>query len=136
MEPIFVLEGEYGITAEFYESEFVIKSGGIFNLGMKSEETINYQQMESVEYTKGFMGAGFIAIDTIVEKYDVYFPKEKTELAIQVKEFLEGKLKENNNTEDQLDITDQLKKLKDLLDMDAISEEEFKSAKAKLLKKL
>ena len=71
MEPIFVLEGEYGITAEFYESEFVIKSGGIFNLGMKSEETINYQQMESVEYTKGFMGAGFIAIDTIVEKYDV-----------------------------------------------------------------
>lgn len=136
MEPIFVLEGEYGITAEFYESEFVIKSGGIFNLGMKSEETINYQQMESVEYTKGFMGAGFIAIDTIVEKYDVYFQKEKTELAIQVKEFLEGKLKENNNTEDQLDITDQLKKLKDLLDMDAISEEEFKSAKAKLLKKL
>lgn len=136
MEPIFVLEGEYGITAEFYESEFVIKSGGIFNLGMKSEETINYQQMESVEYTKGFMGAGFIAIDTIVEKYDVYFLKEKTELAIQVKEFLEGKLKENNNTEDQLDITDQLKKLKDLLDMDAISEEEFKSAKAKLLKKL
>tara|TARA_A200000113_G_scaffold52757_1_gene43600 strand:+ start:177 stop:587 length:411 start_codon:yes stop_codon:yes gene_type:complete len=136
MEPIFVLEGEYGITAEFYESEFVIKSGGIFNLGMKSQETINYQQMESVEYTKGFMGAGFIAIDTIVEKYDVYFLKEKTELAIQVKEFLEGKLKENNNTEDQLDITDQLKKLKDLLDMDAISEEEFKSAKAKLLKKL
>ena len=136
MEPIFVLEGEYGITAEFYESEFVIKSGGIFNLGMKSEETINYQQVESVEYTKGFMGAGFIAIDTIVEKYDVYFLKEKTELAIQVKEFLEGKLKENNNTEDQLDITDQLKKLKDLLDMDAISEEEFKSAKAKLLKKL
>tara|TARA_B100001057_G_C22338726_1_gene752436 strand:+ start:171 stop:581 length:411 start_codon:yes stop_codon:yes gene_type:complete len=136
MEPIFVLEGEYGITAEFYESEFVIKSGGIFNLGMKSEETINYQQMESVEYTKGFMGAGFIAIDTIVEKYDVYFLKEKTELAIQVKEFLEAKLKENNNTEDQLDITDQLKKLKDLLDMDAISEEEFKSAKAKLLKKL
>lgn len=136
MEPIFVLEGEYGITAEFYESKFVIKSGGIFNLGMKSQETINYQQMESVEYTKGFMGAGFIAIDTIVEKYDVYFLKEKTELAIQVKEFLEGKLKENNNTEDQLDITDQLKKLKDLLDMDAISEEEFKSAKAKLLKKL
>lgn len=136
MEPVFVLKCEYGITAEFYETKFTLKKSGVFNLGLKSEETVNYEKMESLEFTKGFLGVGSIVIDTIVEKYDLYFHKEETETAIQVKDFLEDILKGEKKIQDQPDITDQLKKLKDLLDIDAITEEEFNSSKEKLLKKL
>lgn len=139
-------------------AKFVSYDGGIaFSNSMvklqkrKSDagRTIPIENIVSVEVLKPWMGyAGCIHIQVIGAKvhssYDtsahylsdkntIFFRKNQHEEAIQFKKALDKVLETRNSTSQTQSTADEIRKFKELLDIGAITEEEYQAKKKSLL---
>ena len=133
----------------------IIRKGvrSFFNYGLKGEKTILIDQITAVQLKKTGMAAGYIQFilpgsreskqglrDALKDENTVTFnlnPKVSNENAEEIKNYIE-EFNSNRNNQTQViqnikSPVEQVKELKELLDMGAISEEEFEKKKKELL---
>lgn len=92
-------------------------------------QSILLDNLNDITYNKGLLG-GVLEVDTIKEKFNVYAQKQFIGNIYDLLHTNLEKLKSTANTSSNLD---EILKLKQLLDMGAITQEEFESKKAQLL---
>lgn len=92
-------------------------------------QSILLDNLNDITYNKGLLG-GVLEVDTIKEKFNVYAQKQFIGNIYDLLHTNLEKLKSTTNTSSNLD---EILKLKQLLDMGAITKEEFENKKAQLL---
>ena len=92
-------------------------------------QSIVLDNLNDITYNKGLLG-GVLVVDTIKEKFNVYAQKQFIGNIYDLLHTNLEKLKSTTNTSSNLD---EILKLKQLLDMGAITQEEFENKKAQLL---
>lgn len=152
MDVLFELKEDYG-QIYVYEDKIVIERKGFkafITQGMKGGKTIPFSSLTSIQFkpagtiTNGYIQFGVLggveckggALAAGYDENTVFFQKKNSELANNIKEFLEKKIAEKNNpapTIQQTSSADELKKFKDLLDSGVITQEEFDAKKKQLL---
>jgi len=106
---------------------------------------LQYKNIASVTLKEpGFASNGSIILDcgTIDNKsekhiHTIEFAKQEKEIAFEIKEMIENKVEEvkNQRVDSAVDNFDKLKKIKELYDLDILSEEEYQDQKERLLEK-
>lgn len=106
---------------------------------------LQYKNISSVTLKEpGFASNGNILIDcgTTDNKkeknmYTIEFSKQEKEIALELKEMIETKVDEikNQRVDSAVDNFEKLKKVKELYDLDILSEEEYHDQKERLLEK-
>lgn len=137
-----------------YDDHIVIKHKGLRNfltMGIKGDKTIYYTDIAAIEYKKvGRILVGYI-------QFTIYGGKENTggirsavcdentitlgdnknsKLADMIVEFINKKIQNIKNTKDSLakaSAAEEIEKYKKLLDIDAITKEEYEKKKKELL---
>lgn len=109
----------------------ILLDKGMFS--MKTED-FPYDKISSVEYESGFM-KNKVKISVSGKRVDFDFAEK--DIAKMFSEFLRMKINEPKATPASAttSLADELKKLKDLLDAGALTQEEYDAAKKKLLEK-
>lgn len=92
-------------------------------------QSILLDNLNDITYNKGLLG-GVLEVDTIKERFNVYAQKQFIGNIYDLLHTNLEKLKSTANTSSNLD---EILKLKQLLDMGAITQEEFENKKAQLL---
>ena len=118
--------------------------------GMNAEKTIKIENITCVQYKKSGFSAGYIQFivmgsqeskgklhDNLGDENTVGFVGKKyNEQALEIKEYIENYNSNNNGTtiiQNVKSPVEQVKELKELLDIGAISQEEFDKKKKELL---
>lgn len=127
----------YQNSIEIIQNRFL----GKFNKG----KLLQYKNILNVTLKNpGFAANGSITIDcgTVESKkeklmYSIEFSKQEKEMALELKEMIETKVDEvkNQRVDSAVDNFDKLKKIKELYDLDILSEEEYEDQKERLLEK-
>lgn len=115
----------------------------------KGKKTIPISQIVAVEVKKpgmlngyiyfqtiGSTGTRSIATDIMADDNSVIFnSKGKYEIALQIKQFIEAQMNAPKTTiiQNNVSVSDEILKLKNLLDVGAITQEEFDAKKKQLL---
>lgn len=92
-------------------------------------QSILLDNLNDITYNKGLLG-GVLEVDTIKERFNVYAQKQFIGNIYDLLHTNLEKLKSTTNTSSNLD---EILKLKQLLDVGAITQEEFENKKAQLL---
>ncbi|PMC39358.1 hypothetical protein CJ195_05380 [Bacillus sp. UMB0899] len=127
----------YQNSIEIIQNRFL----GKFNKG----KLLQYKNILNVTLKEpGFASNGNIVIDcgpgeNKKEKhmYAIEFSKQEKELAYELKEMIESKVEEvkNQRVDSAVDNFEKLKKIKELYDLEILSEEEYQDQKERLLEK-
>jgi hypothetical protein len=153
MAAVFTMKGVQD-QLEVYEDKVTITPKGILgfmNKGLKGTKTIPYSSVTAIQFKEaGAVFSGYLQF-TIPggnenkggvfgaasdENSFMFAEKKNNPLALQIKEYIEQKVREmhspkpNNATSN---LTDELRKLADLRDSGVLTESEFQSAKQRLL---
>lgn len=151
---VYYLEG-YNGQLYVYEDKIVIERKGVFGVlshGMAGSKTIPISSIQNIQLKKaGSFFNGFIQFGVLggVEKHggissavgdenSVVFLPECNDTASKIKEYIENEIVSRNakNTgtiQSQFSAADEIMKLKNLLDMGVLTQEEFDAKKKQLL---
>ena len=155
-EVVYEFDGGSGDILLVYADRIVIKHKGVLNLmamGIKGDKTLYYSDVTAVQYKRPGILAGHIQFSILGGHEDtggvlsassdentITFNKGSECLAEKVVEYINQKLKEIKVAKNQGTIIQQatspaeeLKKMKELLDMGIITQEEFDAKKKQLL---
>lgn len=159
--PIFEFNGGVGDMLTVFEDRVVLSHKGVLNLfamGLKGYKTIYFNNITSVEFRPAGRTAGFIQfsilggrenvgglLSAIRDENSITFNYDKNYEAGQVVAYIKQKLAEVRSVMMQPQYvaapapvaapspTDEIRKYKELLDMGAITQEEFDAKKKQLL---
>ena len=97
-------------------------------------QTVSLDNINDIKFESGF-AFGILTIDTIKEKFNIALDKHSAKnISNRLHEELEKLKRISTNTNNsQLSVADEIKKYKELLDMGAITQEEFDKKKSQLL---
>jgi len=148
-------ESGVGDILEVYEDKIVIKRKGVTSFmvhGLKGDKTIYYNNITSVQFKKGnnwinghiqfsikggneSRGGSFAAAS---DENTIMITAKKNDEAEEVVEYINNKLAEINNrafgnVTQAVSPAEELKKFKELLDMEIITQAEFDAKKKQLL---
>ena len=158
-QPLFVLDGGAKDILSVYEDHVVISRRGIVNalgMGVKGDKTIYYTDITSVQYKQprklvsGYIQfsipggnenrGGIFAAMSDENTITIIADPTVIEQAERTVEFLNQKIREVKTAAhhkptvvQQASAADELKKFKELLDLDVITQEEFDAKKKQLL---
>lgn len=152
MEALFNLEGVDGQLA-VYENKIVISRNGLAsrsvhgNVGDKSIPIDSIKYITLREWTvwkRGEIGFGVDGSPNKINYFDsnknrencIIFTREGNEIAREIKDYIENRIygvKDNPTVSGYHDATDEILKYKKLLDMGAITQDEFEQKKKQLL---
>jgi len=131
-------------TIYMYQNSIEIIQNGFLGKFNKVK-LLQYKNIASVTLKEpGFASNGSIildcgTIDNNSEKHvqTIEFSKHEKEIAFEMKEMIENKVEEikNQRVDSAVDNFDKLKKIKELYDLDILSEEEYQDQKERLLEK-
>lgn len=141
---------KYDITIK---NNFVrVKTRGALNFlnkGLVGEKTYNLDTVTGVQIKEPGLTTGYMAIQTmgtfdvkggvtkaVKDENSILFTKKESHLINQIKEYIETYLTQKNQPQQVVQQTsnlDELKKLKELLDIGAITQQEFDQQKQRLL---
>lgn len=153
---VFDFDGGVGDKLTVFEDRIVIKHKGALNfmaMGIHGDKTIYYSDLTSIQYKAGGILAGHIqfsllggnesrggVLSAASDENTITFNANKNAEAQKICDYLNNKLKEIKNAKNtpviqtaQLSAADELKQFKDLLDIGAITQEEFDAKKKQLL---
>lgn len=129
----------------------IINACGVINTvnkGFVGAKTIPYSSIMGVQYKKPGFTTGYIQFSLLGsndgrggvnqamnDENTITFLQNEEHLLLQIKEFVEYKITYNNKTTEKPTTSnlDEIKKLKDLLDINAITQDEFDAKKKQLL---
>lgn len=150
----YVLNGSHGRSMLVYQNKVVIKTdftigSFITNNATDGEKTIYYSDVIGIQAKPIGVTVGYIQLETagsLMNNKNSNFFNENTftystipeERITMVVDFIKEKIEENKNQKNHvvkstLSIPDEIKKYKELLDMGAITEEEYEKKKKELL---
>lgn len=141
----------YNGTVYVYEDRVVIKRKGIFSLTAGKENSMPFTTISGVKFMEGnaitkghikFLIKGIADMRSVSfgsvsdsDRYAVLFSKKQNDSALSIKNYVEERLAIINNSSihNSLSSADELKKYKELLDANIITQEEFNAKKEQLL---
>ena len=155
---IFTFDGGVGDILFVYDDRIVIQHKGVLNLfamGLKGDKTIYFNNITSVQLKKAGWTAGYLQFSILggresvagvlgatQDENTITFNSNKNDEAETIAEHINKKLSEFRNgimQHQTASITpasspaDEIRKYKELLDMDAITKEEFDLKKKQIL---
>lgn len=88
-----------------------------------------------IHFQTGNIDEGILGINDVVSDPNaiLFNAKEKYEIALNIKRYIEDYNSKINSNADNLSIADEINKLKNLLDQGIINQEQFEKQKSKLL---
>lgn len=149
---IFDFKSRVGDGLKVYEDRVVISHSGVMNffaMGIKGDKTIYYSDLTAVEFKKGGWTASHIQFSLLGgrecvggvlaaagDENTVSFHSEQNELAEKIVAYIQDKIREARQPKAvvaSVSAADEVLKLKNLLDMGVITQEEFNAKKTQLL---
>jgi len=149
---IFDFKSSVGDGLKVYEDRIVITHSGFLNflaMGIKGDKTIYYSDLTAVQFKKGGWTAGHIQFSLLggresvggvlaaaSDENTITINDRENEIAEKMVAYIQNKIKEAKSpkavsTSDSA--ADEIMKLKNLLDMGIITQEEFDAKKKQLL---
>lgn len=145
----FTSNGKFDVVLE---KNFIrLKSKGAqnaINRGLNGEKVFDIHNISAVQYKAPKFTTGYVQI-ILIGSYDarngvfgavkdensILFTKKDIDLALELKDYIEKSISNRSGREENGTISDldQIKKLKELLDMGAITQKEFNEKKQQLL---
>ncbi len=149
---IYTLKGTNG-QLYVYENKIVISRKGVIafmNHGLKGSKTIPISQIKSVQVKSSKLTAGYIQFgvggglenvrglqQAASDENSITFPYRYNNLVNDIKTYIENIMLKQNDTSTSsnvsISIADEIKGFKELLDMGAITQDEFDAKKKQLL---
>ena len=130
---------------EFPDSNTVLihlKSNGKFNVTIHD----NFLTVSGVQYKKPGFTTGYLQIvliggrdarngvsGAVKDENSITFSKKEDHLILEIKEYIENYIHKRSTGSATASNLDEIRKLKELLDIGAITDEEFEAKKAQLL---
>ena len=155
---IYEFDGGVGDILFVYDDRIVIQHKGVLNLfamGLKGDKTIYFNNITSVQLKKGGWTAGYLQFSILggrenvagvlgatQDENTITFNSNKNDEAEKIAEYINKKLSEIRNGFMQPQVVstaptsspaDEIRKYKELLDMGAITQEEFDAKKKQIL---
>lgn len=119
----------------------------MFVRGLKGTKSIPYSSITAVQFRKANPMNGYIqfsmlggneakggVIDAISDENTVFFVEKHNQLAVQIRDYIEGKIFKQAITVPQDGLADQLTKLAELNSKGMLTDSEFAAAKEKIFK--
>lgn len=116
------------------------------NKGLIGQKTYDLNNVSGVQYKKPGFTTGYLQIvliggrdarngvtGAVKDENSITFSKKEDHLILEIKEYIEKYIHERSSGSSASSNLDEIKKLKDLLDIGAITNEEFEAKKAQLL---
>lgn len=118
------------------------------NKGLTGEKTYDLNNVSGVQYKKPGMTTGYLQIiliggrdahggvlGAVKDENSITFSKKEDHLILQIKEYIENYIHSRSvSSTPAASGLDEIRKLKELLDIGAITQEEFEAKKSQLLK--
>jgi len=152
MSAVYNMQG-VGDLLEVYEDKVVITPKGfigLMNKGLKGSKTIPLSSISAIQFKKPGFTAGYIQFTipggnesqggVFSANYDentVTFYHSQDELALEIKDYIERKIQESHAQDvipSTTNLSDELQKLAELKEKGFLTDEEFQSAKTRLLR--
>lgn len=135
-------------TLEVFEDKLTLTPRGIAGLiyrGLKATKTIPFTSIQAFKFKKSGLLSGYFQftiagafessgglIAATFDKNSFKFERQN-KMALKIKEYIERRIRELKASGSLSDLPAQIKKLADMRDKGSISEEEFQSAKTRLI---
>ena len=150
MKPVYIMKGQ-GNLLEVYENKVAITPKGIMGLmnkGLQGTKTIPFSSISAIQFKKSGLTIGYLQFTVpggnesrggvfAAHTDENSFPfTGQNELALEIKDYIERKIQESHTqdlTPSTTNLTDELQKLAELKEKGFLTDEEFQSAKTKLL---
>ena len=154
VNPVFEMDGSLGDLLQIYEDKITITPKGAIGFltkGLQGTKTIPYTSITSVQVKKassvisGYIQLGVLGgnesrkgvFDAMLDENTFAFMKtERNSLAIKIGKYIESQMIKSNKPQVQLSelsIADEIQKLAKLKDDGILTEDEFQSAKKKII---
>jgi hypothetical protein len=148
--PVYTMKG-VGELLEVYEDKVAITPKGLMGLmskGLKGTKTIPFTSIKAIQFKKSGFTSGYLQFSILgglestkgvfsaASDENSFMFKEENDLACEIKDYIERRAKELNEPRTlpmSMSTADELQKLADLRAKGILTEEEFQSAKHKLL---
>lgn len=149
MTEIFEFKKPTKTTVTLNDSEIIISRKGLnnfLNVGLTSGKTIPISNITAVQFKEAGLSSGYIQLSVLGDKGQrgltantdentIMFSKKYQDHALRIKDIIENKIT-NKLSSEQTNIKNnlkQLKTLKELLDSEIITQDEFNQKKKQLL---
>lgn len=116
------------------------------NKGLSGEKIYDLKNISGVQYKKPGMTTGYLQIiliggrdarggvmGAVRDENSITFSKKEDHLILELKEYIEKSISDRSAPASSSSNLDEIKKLKDLLDIGAITQEEYDAKKTQLL---
>jgi hypothetical protein len=154
MAAVFSMRGIQDLVEVFDDKVTIMPKGviGFLNKGLKGTKTIPFSSISAVQFKEaGVLVNGYLqftipggresrggVFSATKDENTFMFRKKENALAIQIKEYIEAKTRElrvvqKTGGQAASSIPDEIQKLADLRDRGILSEQEFQSAKTRLI---
>ncbi|WP_407346410.1 SHOCT domain-containing protein [Lactococcus petauri] len=137
-------------TVTLNDSEIIINRKGLnnfLNVGLTSGKTIPISNITAVQFKEAGLSSGYIQLSVLGDKGQrgltantdentIMFSKKYQDHALRIKDIIENKITNNQLSSEQTNTKNnlkQLKTLKELLDSEIITQDEFNQKKKQLL---
>ena len=135
-------------TIEVFDNKVVITPKGIlgfFNHWLKWAKSIPYSSITGVQFKKSGFTSGYIqftipggneskwGLFSATKDENTFMFVKDNELALQIKDFIEEKITNKNNSASKFSSADEIEKLYSLMEKGIITKEEFDEKKKNLL---
>ena len=149
---VFTLDGVGGRLLVHEDKIEILRSeSDVWMHGFKGNKTLYYHSITALQMLKGGATNGYIQFSILggneskggiwaatSDENTIMFSKDKNEIAQKIHDYIERKLLESHNPKSVSSVSqsssiDEIKKMKELLDIGAVSQEEFDAFKKKTL---
>jgi hypothetical protein len=149
MNEIYEFKKPTRTTVTLNDTDIIISRKGInnfLNVGLTSGKTIPISNITAVQFKKAGLTNGYIQLSVLgdrgqrgltanTDENTISFSKKYEDYALRIKNIIENKIthRHTSTVQDSKNPLEQLKTLKQLLDSDIITQEEFNKKKKQLL---
>lgn len=139
--------GKFNVT--IHDNFLTVEPHGFTNAvnkGLIGQKTYDLNNVSGVQYKKPGFTTGYLQIvliggrdarngvtGAVKDENSITFTKKEDHLILEIKEYIEKYIHEHSSGSSASSNLDEIKKLKDLLDIGAITKEEFEAKKTQLL---
>ena len=139
--------GKFNVT--IHDNFLTVEPRGFANAvnkGLIGQKTYDLNNVSGVQYKKPGFTTGYLQIvliggrdarngvtGAVKDENSITFSKKEDHLILEIKEYIEKYIHERSSGVSTSSNLDEIKKLKDLLDIGAITNEEFETKKSQLL---
>ena len=139
--------GKFNVT--IHDNFLTVEPRGFTNAvnkGLIGQKTYDLNNVSGVQYKKPGFTTGYLQIvliggrdarngvsGAVKDENSITFSKKEDHLILEIKEYIENYIHERSSGSSTASNLDEIRKLKELLDIGAITDEEFEAKKAQLL---